>query len=1071
MYCTPLFFLRESIYGRGRIQPRQLLKSLLLGVALMSFLGQDLYAQTESALRFDGTNDWIDIGSTTPAMPTGNSPWTAEAWVKTNQTNIGNFISWGTRATNQRAGIAVRGGKAAFIGQYNDVTGLGSSPAINDGEWHHVAVTYGGGASFDGQRNGVKIYVDGRQISAGGGARSPMNLVGQHFRIGNISQPSNGEYFRGDLDEVRIWNYARPVTEIIETKDKTLQGNEDGLIAYYNFNQDFTAATTTVPGAKTANNVAGTLKNMSPPVAAVSPPSLSTTSCNVQIGDNAFGGIVFYILQPGDPDYEAGKVKGLVASEEDLPGRYPYGCYGIEIPNLPTSNQVIKPGQLWYELPGLDIGEGSSNLQHILAAPCQTSGGVMTAAVACSQYGAGGFNDWYFPSIGESIKMYEQHAVINLDQTKSYLLSSTRSPHRDVYWTRPGGRVMLGMNDRRSNLYVRPIRKFTQVDNVAGTSTLSAELLPFGREGKPGTTDVKTDGTAKLEVMFAYFDGDPVPTLSPSTLWNTLTSNGDLTTKFQEQGLADITHNVSASTAWTKLDGAGTAYLTTGTNGNTWNYHKFFRDGYAKIPAPATAPVPPATQFDEYTIFVMITDKTAPVFSSVTSTATESEDDPGQLISSSVHASVGVFDGYDIADARGIRSNIVIAPNGDQDDYRLMMHEMGHNFGSPDLYPTEKTTVSLQGGGTEEKYAHEMGGFGMMGDMRAATGFLGWHRFRYGWLPENRTKLVREAGPQTYTLAKITDATASTNPKMIVIPDENHYAKQWVIEIAQDVKKRDEPAINTEGDRVIVYSVEEPAPTGKREIRLLFREPLSYHIDHNTTEWIEKVSFSEGQGFTQRENVPFTMQVLEKTANGFEICINIPRKLQGGQYPDDQTNGGYRLHFSSIGDVLVKEEPSGNFKWGARNNFFLSNQIDNTYIRLWQGNIQLVSKADQSVVDEIELDAPAGSVWYLTDEGKVQVKNPDGEVLWASHPANQTSPNGDFTLQFALDGNIQIRETANMAAYQWDLKSNRFTQSNSSGTYVALKDGNIQLISKDTQEMLEEIAVNAPAGSTWFITY
>ncbi|NER30695.1 MAG: LamG domain-containing protein [Symploca sp. SIO1C4] len=43
------------------------------------------------------------------------------------------------------------------------------------------------------------------------------------------------EYFRGSIDDVRIWNRARSKAEIKADYQRRLQGNESGLVGYYHF--------------------------------------------------------------------------------------------------------------------------------------------------------------------------------------------------------------------------------------------------------------------------------------------------------------------------------------------------------------------------------------------------------------------------------------------------------------------------------------------------------------------------------------------------------------------------------------------------------------------------------------------------------------------------------------------------------------------------------------------------------------------------------------------------------------------------------------------------------------------
>lgn len=195
---------------------------------------------------FDGS-EFIDCSSTSTGLPQGNAPRTMEAWIKTTQTSIGNIISWGRRANNQRNAMAVRGGRLGFIGESNDVNG---STIINDGQWHHVAITHDGTT--------VRFYVDG--VENGAFSRT-FNTTDQNLRIGTISLPSSGENYIGSLDEVRIWDVARTQNEIRENRHLTLKGNEAGLVAYFQFNNDDPIGTT--DGVKDAmKNSDGTTINM-----------------------------------------------------------------------------------------------------------------------------------------------------------------------------------------------------------------------------------------------------------------------------------------------------------------------------------------------------------------------------------------------------------------------------------------------------------------------------------------------------------------------------------------------------------------------------------------------------------------------------------------------------------------------------------------------------------------------------------------------------------------------------------------------------------------------------------------
>jgi len=83
--------------------------------------------------------------------------------------------------------------------------------------WNHIAVT------FDGTT--MRLFVNGEQVHSSQAAAG----------MTPISEPVRyiGENFQGKIDEVRMWNVARTQDEIQANMNKTLVGNETGLVAYY----------------------------------------------------------------------------------------------------------------------------------------------------------------------------------------------------------------------------------------------------------------------------------------------------------------------------------------------------------------------------------------------------------------------------------------------------------------------------------------------------------------------------------------------------------------------------------------------------------------------------------------------------------------------------------------------------------------------------------------------------------------------------------------------------------------------------------------------------------------------
>ncbi|MCX6290366.1 MAG: T9SS type A sorting domain-containing protein [Bacteroidetes bacterium] len=119
----------------------------------------------------------------------------------------------------------------------------GSVPV--DSAWVHLAMTYAAGGQLTEYINGVNVG----SINAG---VDPIASSTNPFIIGMAPWDLISFQTFGSLDEVRVWSIARSQADIRSTMFKHLQGNEAGLIAYYDFNS---ASGTNVPDlTSNANN-------------------------------------------------------------------------------------------------------------------------------------------------------------------------------------------------------------------------------------------------------------------------------------------------------------------------------------------------------------------------------------------------------------------------------------------------------------------------------------------------------------------------------------------------------------------------------------------------------------------------------------------------------------------------------------------------------------------------------------------------------------------------------------------------------------------------------------------------
>jgi len=229
---------------------------LLFSLAANSGHGQN------NALNFDGSGDDVVI----PYNPALNfsitDNFTIELWFKTFNITTVLYSTHVDISPYPGYEVAVVNSKVVFDLTNNYITNsirIETTNSYNDGLWHHVACVYKGIPTA----SNVDIYVDGILQSQN---VTNNNLTASINTLNNTHLGSRGNtayYLTGTMDEVRVWHRALCGTEIAARKNCGLTGSENGLVAYYNFNEGVGSSTntsvSTLTNATSVTNLTGTL--------------------------------------------------------------------------------------------------------------------------------------------------------------------------------------------------------------------------------------------------------------------------------------------------------------------------------------------------------------------------------------------------------------------------------------------------------------------------------------------------------------------------------------------------------------------------------------------------------------------------------------------------------------------------------------------------------------------------------------------------------------------------------------------------------------------------------------------
>ncbi|MGJ8683502.1 MAG: FG-GAP-like repeat-containing protein [Nonlabens sp.] len=250
--------------GVASITPQQIDNASIAscGIASLSldqttFDCADAAFDNNQGLAFNGIDERVEITNNNANKILG--PYTMSAWVNwddTGNSNIQYPVSKPSNFNGTGNSIVIRTSDntvgMTYVSSTNNAPASVTSPAnaITTGSWTHIAVSYDG-------TNG-NVYVNGvlvvsQAISMSNNNSNEALYIGVEGR-GSILEQRD---FKGEIDEVRLWDEARTEAQIAADMNQQIQP-QSGLVALYRFNE----GSGTVVEDASQSNVSGTLINM-----------------------------------------------------------------------------------------------------------------------------------------------------------------------------------------------------------------------------------------------------------------------------------------------------------------------------------------------------------------------------------------------------------------------------------------------------------------------------------------------------------------------------------------------------------------------------------------------------------------------------------------------------------------------------------------------------------------------------------------------------------------------------------------------------------------------------------------
>lgn len=241
------------------------MKKLATILCITAFIHPVLLAQRDEissgrSIQLDGIDDYVDLGNIYDDLV---FPFSVSAWVNTNPTATSGPVFVSQDNVSLYNGFWFYAAPTAIWIEYGDGRGDGN-PAFRRGKradfptltgrWIHMCAVVRGPADMN-------VYINGFDVGGyyTGDSDMPMasNYPGDVAKIGHFFSNGTTFKYKGQVDEIRVFNKALSEVEIRNTMCKKPSASESGLIGYW----DFDEITGNTIFDRTSNGFNGTLMN------------------------------------------------------------------------------------------------------------------------------------------------------------------------------------------------------------------------------------------------------------------------------------------------------------------------------------------------------------------------------------------------------------------------------------------------------------------------------------------------------------------------------------------------------------------------------------------------------------------------------------------------------------------------------------------------------------------------------------------------------------------------------------------------------------------------------------------